>query len=80
MNVILYKKNDSVFYSKGDNLKVLTDFIDSDCDIVELTNYSHKSPNNCISTFSQAIKKYRIHGIKVVMRKGRIFLMKVPIE
>lgn len=61
--------------SKTDIYKTLSEFIHSDCDIMEIKDFTHKSAVVCAGCISQSVKRYRFN-IQVVKRGERVFLVR----
>lgn len=66
-------------YSKQKIYRLLELFRDSDCDAAEITwePFEYKSAESLQGTICASIKRFRVYSVKCVMRKGKVFLLKV---
>lgn len=55
---------------------VLTDFLNSDEDCVRIEDYPHKNTNSCATSLRKSIKRFYDGSIKVIQRKGNVYLVK----
>jgi hypothetical protein len=63
-------------FKKSDILMVIEEFTASGMDCVKVEGYTHKSATSCMSSLSNAIKRYKIGGVRALVRKGEVFLIK----
>lgn len=66
----------------GRNQELICNFENSNFDIVEVVNYTHKNPKVCANTLRDSIKRLHKDGtIKVAFSEvdNKIYLYKVPI-
>lgn len=62
---------------KGDNYETLLKFRDSQLECVKLVGWTHKNSKTCAGCFRTTIKLCRMNNIKVMERKGEVYLIKV---
>lgn len=67
-------------YAKSNNLKMLEEFANSNYDCVKVEDYPHKTATGCYTSFCKSIKRFNMTGIKVCIRGGDVFLVKVKPE
>lgn len=60
---------------KTDIWKALNEFAESDYEVVELSEFTHKDSHSCTSSIRTAIKRYGF-SMTVLERRGRVFLAK----
>ncbi len=61
--------------AKTDIWMVLTEFADSDYDVVEVSDYTHKDAHSCAASINTSIKRFGF-AMSVMVRRGRVFLLK----
>lgn len=71
------KKIEKGFYARSENLRLLTEFTESNMDCAIVDNYAHKNANYCSTALNVSIKRYGIAGIKSIVRNGVVYLIKV---
>jgi hypothetical protein len=79
MKLIPYdiRKIDPNKYKKSKNYLLLTDFMESDMDCAKVENYTQKCARHCSTSLNISIKRYRMGGIRSIVRDGEVFLIKV---
>lgn len=55
---------------------LIMEFMDSGHEGVRIENFTQKNAYVCTSSLRSAIKRYRIHGVTAVSRKGNVYLLK----
>lgn len=61
------------------NYKVLTEFVESNFNCVELVDYTQACARNCQTSLQASIRRYRFHTVGVMTRGDRVFLYKKKI-
>lgn len=69
-------ENVTGYYKKSELLKILEEFTESDMESAKIEDYSHKSASSCVASFGNAIRRYKMNGIKALTRNGEVFLIK----
>ena len=64
------------FYKKSQNLELLEKFISSDHECVIVKDCHHKNAYSCAASLRNSVKRFRMSGIIVVVREGRVYLIK----
>ena len=59
------------------NYKLLTEFVESDHECVELVDYSYSNRKSAQNSLAASVRRFKISSVKVVVRKERVFLVKV---
>lgn len=67
------KKN----YKPTKNYELLNRFREMDAEAVVLDGAEYSSPSCGAHTLNHSIKRYKMHGIVAISRKGKIYLLKV---
>lgn len=55
---------------------ILEEFINSDFDCVKIEGWDYKNIKSCAGSFSNSIKRFGFRNVRVVTRKGEVFLIK----
>lgn len=79
MKLIPYKKENLTnvkYYKKSDILVLLEEFAESDLDCVKVEGWTHKNASSCMSSFRNAIARYKMANIRCVARDKEVFLIK----
>jgi hypothetical protein len=63
-------------FRKSDILMAIEKFVESDMDCVKIEGWTHKHATSCMSSFRNAINRYKIGGVRVLVRNGEVFLIK----
>lgn len=58
------------------NYKVLTEFVDSGMDCAKIEGWTQAGAKACANSLRTSIKRFRF-GVRVVLSKGEVFLVKV---
>ena len=61
-------------------LEILMSFNTTDYECVELVDYPQKDATNCVNSIREAMKRYRIGGIRVSRRGEKVYLIKKDIS
>lgn len=77
MKLVPYEAKNIKHYKSTKNLEILEEFIESDMSCAKLEGYTQKNAKNCQSSLLGAIKRFHIHGVKVLVRKEDVILLKV---
>lgn len=77
MKLVPYDEKNIKYYKSTKNLKILEEFIESDMSCAKLEGYTQKNAKNCQTSLLGSIRKFRIHGVKVLVRKDDVILLKV---
>jgi hypothetical protein len=64
------------FYKKSSNYELLKEFMDSGLKCAELEDFPHSSAAACMSSLRGSIKRYRLFNVRVLTRKGHVFLVR----
>lgn len=64
-------------YARSENQELLEEFVHSGLDCAEVTNFTQATSTNCAYSLRASIKRYRIHGVRVTVRKDKVYLLKV---
>lgn len=62
---------------KGDVYETLLKFRDSQLECVKLVGWTHKNSKTCATCFRTTIKNCRMINVRVMERKGQVYLLKV---
>lgn len=63
-------------YKQTELQKILDEFAESDLDCVKVEGWTHKHATSCMSSFRNAILRYKKTGIKCLVRDDEVFLIK----
>lgn len=80
MKMVPYDREKLMFprhYRRTKNLQILEDFMNGNADCVQLVDHGHTNAKNCQSCLYNSIVRFGITGVKVVIREGNVFLVKV---
>lgn len=66
----------SLYYKQTKNHKLLTDFLESGLDCVELVDHDYNSANSAYTSLTRSMQRFGIHGIRIIVRKDRVFLVR----
>lgn len=69
--------NKKGYYKPSDNLSLLTAFTECDHECVRVTEHNWSNPNVGAGSLRKSIERYRIGGVRVFVRKGEIYLVKI---
>lgn len=64
------------WYKPTKNQKLLSEFVESDSKCVEVVDYPHSSAKAAQVSFINSIKRYGFAGIRVMIRKEKVYLVK----
>lgn len=59
----------------GDNMALVEEFIKSNEDVAEVTNYTHKTPYSCATSLRQSCECMKV-GVTAIVRDGKVYLCK----
>lgn len=79
MRLISYNLEDlmvSIERNYTDIYSILTDFLNSDDDCVKVEDFPHKNTASCVDSMRKSIKRFYDGSIKVIQRKGDVYLVK----
>lgn len=79
MELIAYDKkkiNNIKGFKKTDILMTIEEFVESDMDCVKVKGWTHKNATSCMSSFRNAIIRYKFGGVRALVRDGEVFLIK----
>lgn len=80
MYMVPYDKNKiGRMRGKTDNFLVVQEFLNGDNECVELKGYTNQDAYCCSNSINGTIKRNRIPGVKSVVRKGKVYLIKTDI-
>ena len=70
--------NEVYAYRKTKLIALIDEFIDSNADVAEFlfAETEYKSASSCVTSILNNLKKRNITSVKVVQRKGRVFLVR----
>ena len=80
MKLIPYDKEKLIrdgWYKTTKNVAIIEEFIASGLDCVELTEHGHKKATYCQWCLYNTMKRFKINTVKVITRKGRVFLIRI---
>lgn len=77
MKLVPYEAKNIKHYKSTKNLEILEEFIKSDMSCAKLEGYTQKNAKSCQSSLIASIRNFRIHGVKVLVRKDDVILLKV---
>lgn len=63
-------------YSKTANMEVLEEFRNSDLTCAEVKDFPHQDAKSCCSALRNTAKICKMSSINVIMRNGKVFLVK----
>lgn len=63
-------------YKVTDIHALLDEFADGDLDCVKIEGWTHKNATSCYSSFSGAIKRHHMTGIRCFVVNNEVFLVK----
>ena len=78
MNLVPIKKDEFAGIKRdrmGNNIAFITEFINADTDVAEVTNYTHKSPYSCATALKQAFASMNV-GVSARVINGKVYLIK----
>lgn len=64
------------FYTKTKNFKIIEDFVNSGLNCAEVKEFTNKSSYGCATSLNVSIKRFKVAGIKAIVCKNRVFLVK----
>lgn len=73
------KLNTKRSYTTSEIFDTLTEFLESGLECVKVEGWKQCSPSSCSSSFSVAIKRYRMNNIRCVVRDKQVFLVKTNV-
>lgn len=79
MKLVAYDKNKLGTiqgYKPTRNYLLLEEFIESDMECAKIDDDHHSSAASLAASFNNSIKRYKKFNVKVVIRKGEVFLVK----
>lgn len=78
MKLVAYDKEKlmGAVYKRTKNQNVLKEFINSDLDCVRVEGWEHVNAAACANSLKNSIKRFRVTGIQVFVRKGEVYLVK----
>lgn len=81
MKLVAYDKEKLMgsVYKRTKNQNVLKEFINSDLDCVRVEGWTQNNADSCANSFRQSIKRFRVTGIQVFVRKGEVYLVKTNV-
>lgn len=59
------------------NQEILDEFVNSDMECAEVMGYTQKTAVSCAGSLTNSIKRFKYHGVKVISRKDKVYLIKV---
>lgn len=62
---------------KSDNYKLLVEFTENGIDCAEVVDFTQKNAKSCATSLVNSIKRFRIHGVKCIQRKEKVYLIKI---
>jgi hypothetical protein len=70
--------NEVYAYRKTKLIALIDEFIDSNADVAEFlfADTEYKSASSCVTSILNNLKKRNITSVKVIQRKGRVFLVR----
>jgi hypothetical protein len=70
--------NEVYAYRKTKLIALIDEFIDSNADVAEFlfAETEYKSASSCVTSILNNLKKRNITSVKVIQRKGRVFLVR----
>lgn len=70
------KKLKDVNFKPTRNYEMLTEFVNGDNDCVKLEGWEHSNAYGCQASFTASIRHFKIGGVKCIVRKGEVYLIK----
>lgn len=58
------------------NFTMITEFLESGMDCVEIKEYTHTSAKSCVSSLALTIKRCGMTGARAVMSRGKVYLVR----
>lgn len=70
--------NEVYAYRKTKLIALIDEFIDSNADVAEFlfAETEYKSASSCVTSILNNLKKRNITSVKVIQRRGRVFLVR----
>lgn len=63
-------------YKKTEMQMLLEEFAESDLDCAKVEGWAHKNASSCMSSFRSAINRYKMTGIRCMVRNKEVYLIK----
>lgn len=72
--------NDVIYSMNGRyrtvNFTLITEFLESGVDCVEIKEYTHVSAKGCVTALASTIKRCNMTGARAVMSRGKVYLVR----
>ena len=68
--------NVNIYFKRSENRKILEEFADMNCNLVEVKDFTTKNAMYCAASLNSSIKRYKMFNLRAVSRMGRVFLLK----
>lgn len=76
-NVNEIPKTEWIGFKPTSNYTLLTEFVESGHECVELVDYHYSDSKSAQNTLTMSARRFNIGSVKVIVRKERVFLVKV---
>lgn len=78
MKLVAYDKDELMkgIYKRTKNQKILKEFIDGEAECARIEGWTNRNATACACSFRESIKRFRVTGIHVFVRKGEVYLVK----
>lgn len=78
MKMVAYDKGELMqgVYKRTKNQKLLMEFVNGEADCVRVDGWTQKTAASCANSFRESIKRFRLTGIQVIVRKEAVYLVK----
>ena len=77
MKMVPCNFNEVYVTKKTRNFMILESFANSGMDCVKLEDHGYCNAGSCVASLHNSIKNFHMYGIKAVVRKGEVYLIRV---
>ena len=80
MNIVSYNLKDLMKEferDRSDNYSILKEFVNSSDDCVKIEGWTHKNASSCAASMGASIRRFYRGQIKVILRRGDVYLVKL---
>lgn len=79
MELVAYDKEklNLNLYRRTKWLKFIDEFIESDMNCAKVVNYTNKDAKSCVTSLAVAIRRFHKDGIRAIMHKNEVYLIKI---
>lgn len=79
MKLVKYNKNElkARYYAKTKHQDLIEEFVNSDMDCAKVEEWTHVNADSCSNAINMSIKRFKVSGVKAIVRGGEVFLVKI---